>query len=50
MPLTPRSIDPDFAASLADGLTESYQAYCDRIGETPASQDATEPVAEEAAT
>ncbi|MEU3990187.1 hypothetical protein AB0F24_17725 [Streptomyces platensis] len=50
MPLTPRAVDPNFAASLADGLTESYEAYCDRLGETSAGQGATEPPAEEAAT
>ncbi|GES27832.1 hypothetical protein AB0G60_03085 [Streptomyces angustmyceticus] len=46
---TPRAVDPNFAQSLADGLTESYEAWCDRIGETPAGQDATESAVEEVA-
>lgn len=28
---TPRVVDPDFARSIADGLTESYEAYCRRL-------------------
>ena len=28
---TPRAVDPDFARSIADGLTESYEAYCQRL-------------------
>lgn len=47
-PINPRAIDPNFAASLADGLTESYQAWCDRISETPADQPAVDPTDEEA--
>lgn len=36
---TPRSIDPDFAASLADGLTESYEAYCQRLDASSTSEE-----------
>ncbi|WP_157879962.1 hypothetical protein [Streptomyces natalensis] len=42
MTATPRAIDPDFARSLADGLTESYEAYCQRLD----AKSATEPVGE----
>lgn len=44
---TPRAIDPDFAASLADGLVESYEAYCQRLDAT--SEPAAEQPDEEAA-
>ncbi|MFF8784723.1 hypothetical protein [Streptomyces sp. NPDC015125] len=39
MPLTPRAVDPNFAASLRDGLTESYEAYCDRIADEQPAPD-----------
>lgn len=39
MPLTPRAIDPDFAQSLADGLTESYEAYCQRLDTSSPNSD-----------
>lgn len=45
---TPRAIDPNFAQSLADGLTESYEAYRNRLSETPASQPIADPPDEEA--
>ncbi|MEE4419608.1 hypothetical protein [Streptomyces bugieae] len=47
--VTPRAIDPDFARSIADGLTESVEAYCKRLDATIA-QPAADPPAEEAAT
>ncbi|GFE20141.1 hypothetical protein [Streptomyces nigrescens] len=49
-PITPRAVDPDFARPFADGLVESFEAYCDRIGETPTGQPAADPPNEEAAT
>lgn len=41
---TPRAIDPNFAESLADGLTESYDAYCQRLA---ASSTSEEPVGDQ---
>ncbi len=40
---TPRAVDPNFAQSIADGLTESYEAYCQRLdaSDQPASQHGT---------
>ncbi|WP_327223088.1 hypothetical protein OG229_02770 [Streptomyces platensis] len=46
--ITPRAVDPNFAQSLADGLTETYEAWCDRIGEIPVGQPAADPPDEEA--
>ncbi|MER7151215.1 hypothetical protein [Streptomyces lydicus] len=49
MKATPRAIDPDFVRSLADGLTESYEAYTERLaaGNRPSVE---EPVAAAAMT
>ncbi len=47
---TPRSIDPDFAASLADGLTESYDAYCQRLDANTSNEPADAQPTDEAAT
>jgi hypothetical protein len=39
MPLTPRAIDPNFAQSLADGLIESYEDYCERLADQQPAPD-----------
>lgn len=33
----PRTVDPDFQASIDLGLTEGYEAYCERISRTEAA-------------
>ena len=52
MTATPRAIDPDFVRSLADGLTESYEAYTERLAANSmpsVEEPGSEPSDEEAA-